>query len=46
MEKSRALGFKKIFIDLVAKIYNINPEGKGKKRKRALQDIINAIEKI
>lgn len=35
---------KSLFIDLVKVVYSINPDGKGKQRKRKLEDLINEIE--
>lgn len=36
---------KDLFIDLVKRTYKINPEGKGKQRKRDLHEVIDMIEK-
>jgi hypothetical protein len=32
------------FIDLIKLIYTLNPDGKGKKRKRSLSEILSIIE--
>jgi hypothetical protein len=35
---------KKEFINLIKEVYELNPSGKGKRRKRTLQDVISIIE--
>lgn len=35
---------KEEFIDLIKLVYNLNPEGKGKKRKGTLSEILSIIE--
>jgi hypothetical protein len=35
---------KEEFIDIIKLIYDLNPDGKGKRRKRTLSDILSIIE--
>ena len=34
---------KELFIELVNLTYNLNPDGKGKQRKRTLEELLNII---
>ena len=35
---------KKEFINLIKQVYKLNPNSKGEKRKRTIQDVLNIIE--